>query len=104
MAAFQGRQSAEIVQDEGPHLDTVDLNMSLVTQTLPSTGLLDKLALVLLYLKSKICLVQLIKYSMIYILNMCMSQKVVSWPFCFSKLSLNSSDPALILGDIFTHV
>ncbi|KAM3595891.1 uncharacterized protein V6R79_004707 [Siganus canaliculatus] len=36
VAAFQGRQTGEIVQDEGRHLDTVDLNTSVVTQTWPS--------------------------------------------------------------------
>lgn len=38
VAAFRGSQSGEIVQDEGRRLDTVDLNMSVVTQTWPSTG------------------------------------------------------------------
>lgn len=49
VAAFQGRQCVETVQDEGHHLDTVDLNMSVVTRTWPSTCSSAKLALALLY-------------------------------------------------------
>lgn len=53
VAAFQGRQTAEIVQDEGRRPDTVDLNMSVVTQTWPSTYSSAKLALFVMSLSMR---------------------------------------------------
>lgn len=47
MAAFQGRQTEEIAQDEGRRLDSGDLNMSVVTQTWPSTCYLKKRAVLM---------------------------------------------------------
>lgn len=42
-----GQTDREIAEDEGHSLDTVDLNMSVVTQTWPSTCSSAKLAAVL---------------------------------------------------------